>query len=459
MSKNISAVKNPEKPVKLILNGADITSLKDLRENVNTDEMLNYFISKDLQLWLTQHYYDNEAAAIEKLSIDTPNCLQKICKILGIAYSSAQKLSQEEMAKLDAKKKVIQSFTTDPHILSEIDLVAMSQEELASLLSRGEKTIYLCNNTFSLPLRVPNVTYTGIGNVTVESPFTEKQYARAGIKINGVNLPTDTDSETDSIALEIAMSNGYDAFEEKHTPFSTPFYHKIKGIKYFNMYHLSFNSTAASKFFTSKHECEQTRDQIIRKAYNDAARYLSTGSSKSISKEAAQTYSALIANVFSADVLNQLKSLSNITHTSSTYKKLENLVSKCYKNLLSQFENELNESRDYYALYDFNYFINQADIEEHDYRISEEGFLHILETVFTDSIQYTISSLFDVINEIENDLNDHAATFFNTAAAIYSDYYTEIIELLDVIGKELDAIKEQESLVDYLTRMCVSKVS
>jgi hypothetical protein len=108
-------------------------------------------------------------------------------------------------------------------------------------------------------------------------------------------------------------------------------------------------------------------------------------------------------------------------------------------------------------MYNIEYFRDRVDVEEHDYRVSEDGFFKLLERIATDHIQYTLSGVFDSVQEMEKDLNDHASTFFNTVYDEYQDYAAEIVRLIDSISSELPEFIEGESIADYVSRMCVNK--
>ena len=182
--------------VKLVLHDTTIRSIKELRENFDAEEIMKYHLNGELYLWLSQHYYEEEADAIKKLAPEQPGCLQKICSVLGVSDPSCAGLSEEEAAKWEERKKLVSEYTTDPKILSEIWLVATNQEELAELLNRQEKKIYLFHNSFTIPLRISGVEYLGIGDATLDNPYTKEQYEKAGIKISGFTLPTEENPET-----------------------------------------------------------------------------------------------------------------------------------------------------------------------------------------------------------------------------------------------------------------------
>jgi hypothetical protein len=441
----------------LKLNNNTIHSLKELRENFDAEAVLEAHTNGTLQKWLEQHYYEREASLMQKVSISQPDCLKKICKILGVDYMTAKKMTPEEQAVWDARKKEIAELTGDAEILANVSLVAMNQEELAKLLHDGEKKIYLCKDVFSVPIRVANVEYIGFGGASIENAYTKKQYERAGITISGISLPDDENPDTERFALKAAKENGYDDFCEYHTPLATAFHRILESRKIMNIFQLPFDCSIISKFFNSKRECENAREKCIRKAYDEAEKYFRPGNSKCIAKEAAEFYSGWITDSFSAPLLETLRTLSTINHADDAYAQLKQLIDKSRSSLLAAFEEELNDTSGYYKMYDFKYFVEQADIDEHDYRISEGGIMRLIENAFSDSVQYTISCIDSSISELQQDVNDNADTFYNAAFDEYKRYVSEIEDKLDKIGANLPDMEEKESVEKYLSRMCIAK--
>ena len=80
--------------------------------------------------------------------------------------------------------------------------------------------------------------------------------------------------------------------------------------------------------------------------------------------------------------------------------------------------------------------------------------MRALETLAGGSIQYTITDIHSAISEMEEDINDHANTFFNTAHSEYQYYCQDIEELLQEIGNNFSDRNENESVSDYLQRLC-----
>jgi hypothetical protein len=248
----------------------------------------------------------------------------------------------------------------------------------------------------------------------------------------------------------------YDDFHESHTPLATAFHKSLKSRKLHNTHRIKYDSSIITKFYHSKSECCEARDSCIRKAYNQAEKYLTPGNSKSLSKEAAEFYSKQIDFAFSSSQA-KLETLCSLIGAEDLYNTLMEKADKSYKALRTEFENELNDNSDYYSMYDFDYFIGQVNIEEHDYRIADNSFMLALETLFTDHIQYTITDIYPAISELQNDLNTYSNTFFGAAFGIYRSYVEELENLLDRIGNGLPEMEDDEDVGDYISRCCVKK--
>lgn len=444
--------------IELILNGIHIHSIKELRENFDAEEIMKYHIEGSLLKWLEQHYYENEASKIKAVETNQSGCLSKLCSAIGVDYIPEQNMTEEEKMEYNKKRSIVSEFTDDSNILSELMLVALNQEDLANLLNHGEKKIYLCKDNFSIPIRVSGIEYIGISGAKIDNPYTKTQYEKAGIKVIGFELPEEENTEICEYANSSICegTEEYDDFYEFHTPLATILHNKLKSYKLFNTYIAPYNSSVSGKFYKSKSECETVKEKYIRKAYDDAQRHFTSGSSTSIAKKTAEFYSKCIKSAF-YDNRKKLEILCSIIGKSDEYNALDDKINKCHKNLLSEFDAELNDNRDFYNMYNFDYFIDQAYIEEHDYRISENALFRTVENLFTDSVKYTISNLHSVIHEIETDVDSNANTFYSTAFSIYNSYITEIEKILDIIGKELPDIDEGEEAEDYITRCCIKK--
>lgn len=445
-------------PVSLILKRKRIQTLSQLRENFNSDEVIKYHIDGILEKWLIQHYYENEASKIAAITINETGCLAKLCSALGVDYISNANLSEEEKMIYEKKKNIISEYTNDATILSEVMLVALNQEDLAELINRNEKKIYLCKESFSIPIRVPGIEYICIGGANIDNPYTKEQYEKAGIHVRGFELPLTENPETIELAKNAARNNGYDDFHETHSPLATVFHNRLKSYKMLRSYRMPYDSSIASKFYRSKSECEKAKEHCIKKAYADAESHFTTSSSKSISKAAANFYCKYILSAFE-DTAKGLEKLSTILGLDDEYLILRKKIDSCYRLLLTKFDKELDENHDFYSMYNFDYFMNQVEIEKHDFRVSEDVIFKTIETLFTDNIEYTITDIYSAIQELESDVNSHANTFFGTAFSIYNSYVTDIEKILDKLGKGLPEMADNEEIDDYLTRCCCIKMT
>ena len=56
------------------------------------------------------------------------------------------------------KQEEIKKYTDDAEILKQAHLAAMNQDELALLINQKETLIYLCNNSFTVPITKDNIS-------------------------------------------------------------------------------------------------------------------------------------------------------------------------------------------------------------------------------------------------------------------------------------------------------------
>lgn len=215
-----------------------IHSLKELREHLNHDEILASFACGDLFFWLQQYYYETEANALRSIHPSDTNCFRRICDTLQVNYLDHVTLSEEEKKRQKQKESLVRQVITDTKadekLLKELPYIAVDQEELAGLINAGETKIYLCNESFSIPISKPVIEYIGIGDVQIENSFTQEQYSRAGITITNITLPVTETPETIDSACMAAFANGYDSFSETHSALATMFHDKLKIIECIN---------------------------------------------------------------------------------------------------------------------------------------------------------------------------------------------------------------------------------
>ena len=141
--------------------GAQVRTIEELKEHFDVESVVGYFTDGRLLNWLQSRYYDDEADKVERLTKDDPQLHKKLCAIFGV--ESAQDVDPEEIARRQERLNRLKQYTDDREIWNLVDQVAFDQEDLSDLLDENTTLIYLCNNRFTIPLRITDKTYVGIG--------------------------------------------------------------------------------------------------------------------------------------------------------------------------------------------------------------------------------------------------------------------------------------------------------
>ena len=141
--------------------GAEVRTIEELKEHFDVETIVGYFNDGRLLNWLQSRYYDNEADKVEQLKPNDPQLHKKLCAIFGV--ESAQDVDPEKIARRQERLNRLKQYTDDREIWNLVDQVAFDQEDLGDLLDEDTTLIYLCNNRFTIPLRVTDKTYVGIG--------------------------------------------------------------------------------------------------------------------------------------------------------------------------------------------------------------------------------------------------------------------------------------------------------
>ena len=168
-----------------------VKNLDELRENFDLNMVVGYFLDGRLFRWLEARYYDAEAEAIKNLNKDSANLNQRLCDIFGVQYEEVYN-SQSDIQAIEernAKLTKLKQYTSNPIILDNLDSVAFNQEDLADLLDEDVHEIYLCNNSFVIPLRVENKHYIGVGKTEVViNSDSEVDFASKKIEFENVQF-------------------------------------------------------------------------------------------------------------------------------------------------------------------------------------------------------------------------------------------------------------------------------
>lgn len=144
----------------LQMNGADVRTIEELRENFDLESILGYFTNGKLITWLKDRYYDNEAVAIEALSVDDTDLNQKLMSILDVATDTeTEEIDMEVIQRRNEKIMLLRQITNDKDIINNIDRIAFNQIDLQDFLKNEYDVIYLCENEFNIPVSGRNLTF------------------------------------------------------------------------------------------------------------------------------------------------------------------------------------------------------------------------------------------------------------------------------------------------------------
>lgn len=149
----------------------EIMTMAELRRNFELEKIVEYVENGKLEKWLRDRFYYDEADEVANLDINNVKVAHELCTILGVDY--------EIIPWWRERVERLKQFTRDPEILKQVDNVAFDQDDLEIILSQDKipAKVYLCDGVYIFPsgiLRIKNVTYVGIGKVTVVIDSSKK---------------------------------------------------------------------------------------------------------------------------------------------------------------------------------------------------------------------------------------------------------------------------------------------
>lgn len=433
----------------LLINGKTITSLEDLRQNFNLSQVKEAFLNQTLEEWLSNCFYEREAEIIHNLKCeDTPAAERALCEALNIPYLDHARLTQDQRETLEHKRAVIAQHTSDQTVLSPILDTALNQVELGELLAEGRERIYLCDGTFSIPIRKSGIHYVGIDSPKINTLFTEEQYRRAGITLEGILLPENPNEQGLKDAELAAANNGYDNYDEKHNTLAVLFHKAMKAHEFSQYNRLNVNcGSVASEFYKSRFGAKNKAHAVINRAYDQASSYFSVTSDKSVALPAAEWYAERLRNDAPRLAAALAPCCVGRDDLEEKRKEILRLAEQSEDNLRTLFADELAESSDYYAMYERSYFLDRIDIEENDFNadVFDSDLLNGLARLIHNESEYTVNGLFETVEELEEDVNRQASTFYSVAHKRYQEYCKKIEKLAEEIGENLSD-EEMEKL-------------
>ncbi|WP_352406981.1 hypothetical protein [Acetoanaerobium noterae] len=148
-------------------NGVEVRSIEELKENFSLAKILIYLSNGKLLTWLRDRYIDDIANEVEKLDCSDPNLAKKISDIFNVEYDEQNQKKLEEAKEINNKISILKTFTLDKSFINVVDSIAFTQDDLYDLLDEGKNIIYLCGDSFSIPINKKNMNYIGINNPVV----------------------------------------------------------------------------------------------------------------------------------------------------------------------------------------------------------------------------------------------------------------------------------------------------
>ncbi|MCM1060332.1 MAG: hypothetical protein NC452_08555 [Eubacterium sp.] len=171
-----------------------VRTVEELRENYNAEKVTEYFLGGKLLTWLEDRYYDEEAEQVRAIAGQKGNPAAKLAKIFGVEFEEEVDVEALEIRRVKLER--LRAVTSDDEILDNVDFVAFSQEDLGDLLDDGAEVIYLCGESFRIPLSVKNVRYVGVNNPTISiSGNGDIDLEANGIVIENCRLPKEIEEK------------------------------------------------------------------------------------------------------------------------------------------------------------------------------------------------------------------------------------------------------------------------
>lgn len=146
-----------------------VRTLEELQENFDAEKLIGHWLSGKLQTWLSDRHYNEQLAKINTINASGETVLTELCEVLGIGIDKSDHLvNVSVLAKQQERRKIIRQFTDDKDVLDNIDVVAMNQVELESLLYSHIDRIYLCGEVFKIGIEIRNIVFIGLDNPVIK---------------------------------------------------------------------------------------------------------------------------------------------------------------------------------------------------------------------------------------------------------------------------------------------------
>lgn len=176
--------------------GAKVRTFDELREHFDLESAVGYLLDGKLEKWLEDRYYEQEVAQIQVISSDDPELQEKLCQILGVPVPEEKAIDVADIADTRRKQEILKQLTTDETLIAKADEIALTPDDVETLVRQGKSTIYLYGENFTLPLQAQSIKLVGIGKKP-KIQFTASKYdvlaamADQRLVVENVELPDD----------------------------------------------------------------------------------------------------------------------------------------------------------------------------------------------------------------------------------------------------------------------------
>lgn len=160
------------KKIKLPLimeNDIPVNSLEELRNNFSIPKILDYLIEEKTKLlnFLNDRYETELAVKLDNLDESSSEFVKQICEIFDVEYKESDFTTLEDFKRQKTKKEKLLSYTHDEEIISHISECAFVQDDIYDIFNRGQTSVYLCGDRFTIPLDKNGIRYIGVNKPTV----------------------------------------------------------------------------------------------------------------------------------------------------------------------------------------------------------------------------------------------------------------------------------------------------
>ncbi len=175
-------------------NNREVRTINELKENFSLNRVLEYYLNKRLYIWLRDRNLDDlvdELVLVENEDIITIS--KKICEVFDVEYTEEISVEEKEIIEERTSRiEKLKSYVDHENYKEVIDSIAFLQQELDSLLTQNRKEIYLCGETFTIPLNHFGVRYIGINQPIVVVQSREViDWSKREIQLEGIKYDED----------------------------------------------------------------------------------------------------------------------------------------------------------------------------------------------------------------------------------------------------------------------------